>query len=58
MPKNLAPDIAISLSARIKSGEWSAANMLPNERALAQNIDASRAEQVIPLIHQMLGIQP
>jgi DNA-binding FadR family transcriptional regulator len=42
MPKNLAPDIAISLSARIKSGEWSAANMLPNERALAETYGVAR----------------
>jgi DNA-binding FadR family transcriptional regulator len=42
MPKNLAPDIAISLSARIKSGEWSAANMLPNERTLAGHYGVAR----------------
>jgi DNA-binding FadR family transcriptional regulator len=42
MPKNLAPDIAISLSARIKSGEWSASNMLPNERALAESYGVAR----------------
>jgi DNA-binding FadR family transcriptional regulator len=42
MPKNLAPNIARSLSSRIKSGEWSAASMLPNERALAESYGVAR----------------
>jgi DNA-binding FadR family transcriptional regulator len=42
MPKNLSPDIAISLSERIKAGEWSAKNVLPNERALAEHYGVAR----------------
>jgi DNA-binding FadR family transcriptional regulator len=42
MPKNLAPEIAVSLKARINSGEWGSANMLPNERALAVHYGVAR----------------
>jgi DNA-binding FadR family transcriptional regulator len=42
MPKNLAPEIAVSLKTRINSGEWSGANMLPNERALAEHYGVAR----------------
>lgn len=42
MPKHKAPDIAANLKNRIQSGEWSTAQAVPNERALALEFGVAR----------------